>query len=334
MSLRAAGDIAAITTHPVLCSPWRVVAKATSGVSDTTTEGTTEPAAPVVSDTKIDDPVNWLIALVAIVVSIIVGTLVRRLIHRLAQRQDAVTSMVQIVARLVFGLIVAIGIAIALAQIGVDLTPLLASAGILGLTVGFALKDVAENYVSGIIMGFSNPFEPGDQVIVDDGRLEGTVEELQLRYTVVRSTDGVRILMPNSLVLKNPVENLTVNGTRRSHFTLGVDFDTDLDAARRLAVDTVKGVEGVQESPEPEAFVEELAGSWVTIRVRFWHGPRNHDRWEIRGRAITATFGAFNDAGINMPYRHRVLRLEGLESGGTDDRREVDDRSGDGSERG
>lgn len=205
---------------------------------------------------------------------------------------------------------------------------------ILGLTLGFALKDVTENYVSGVIMGFSNPFAPGDQVIIDDGRLEGTVEELQLRYTVIRSTDGVRILMPNALVLKNPLENLTVNGDRRSHFTLGVGFDTDLDAARALAVDTVTGVEGVHEAPPPEAFVEELAGSWVTIRVRFWHGPRNHDRWEVRGRAITATYTAFNEAGIDMPYRHRVLRLEGLETGGTGERRAVDDRSGDGSERG
>lgn len=297
-------------------------------------EGTGDPVAPVVTDARIEDPLNWVLAGAVVLLSILVGTLLRRLIRRMARRQDSQTSMVQVVARLVFGLVVAIGIATALTQIGVDLTPLLASAGILGLTLGFALKDVAENYVSGVIMGFSNPFAPGDQVIIDDGRLEGTVEELQLRYTVIRSTDGVRILMPNALVLKNPLENLTVNGDRRSHFTLGVGFDTDLDAARALAVDTVTGVEGVHESPPPEAFVEELAGSWVTIRVRFWHGPRNHDRWEVRGRAITATYAAFNEAGIDMPYRHRVLRLEGLETGGTGERRAVDDRSGDGSERG
>lgn len=280
---------------------------------------------------------EWLGAGVALAVAIAIATGARRIIRKFAERSDTVTSTVQIVARILYGTVVAIGVYIALSILGINLAPLLAGAGILSLVIGFALKDVAENYVAGVLMGFNNPFSPGDQIVVDDGRLEGEVEELQLRYTVIRSTDGVRVLMPNALLIKNPLENLTVNGARRSHFTVGVAFDSDLDEVRRIAVEAVSDVDGVHTIPVPEAFVEELAGSWVTIRVRFWHGARNHDRWEVRGRAITAAFTALDSAGVDMPYRHRVVQVEGLgqlPAMRNDDHHDfVDDRSGDGSER-
>lgn len=298
-------------------------------VADSMETSTTVAPSEVVQQSRIEDGTNWIVSGIILVVGILFAFQVRRLLRRLARKADAVTSTAQIVSQLVFGFIVLVALAVALNNVGIDLTPLLAGAGIIGLTIGFALKDIAENYVAGVIMGFSNPFIPGDQVIIDEGRLEGEVKELQLRYTIITSTDGVEILMPNAMVLKNPVENLTTNGRRRSFFTLGVSFDTDLDAARKLMVDTVSEVEGVSDSPAPEAFVEEVAGSWVTLRVRFWHGPRNHDRWEVRGRAITATFAAFNDAGIDMPLRTRALEVSDI----TADLRGFDDRSGDGSER-
>ena len=294
----------------------------------------------VVDEEGFSDFGNWVAAGIAVAIGVVIALLLRAAIRRLRRRSKTVTSTVQIVSQIVFAVVVAVSIYIALTIIGVDLTPLLAGAGIAGLTIGFALKDIAENYVSGILMGFNNPFSPGDEIIVDEGRLEGTVEELTLRQTIIRSSDGVRVLMPNSMVIRNPLENLTANGSRRSYFNLGVGFDTDLDEARRIAVEAVRNVPGVHDQPEPEAFVEEIGGSWVTIRVRFWHEPRSIDRWQIRGRAITAALAAVNAAGIDMPYRQQVVRVEDLDeteppprAHNTDHRGVFDDRSGDGSER-
>ncbi len=265
---------------------------------------TTEPSTSVPSSDEVVAPSrfesldNWIAAGIILAIGIAVGFGCRHLIRRWARKNDSVTSTVQIVSQLVALFIIAVALAVALGTIGVDLGPVLAGAGIVGITFGFALKDIAENYVAGVIMGFSNPFSPGDHIIVDEGNIEGTVEELQLRYTVIRGSDGVRILMPNSIVLKSPVENLTTNGRRRSTVKLKVNFGADIDTAIELALETIGEVDGVRQDPKPEGFVERVGAKTVTLRLRFWHRPSPHDGWVARSAVLDAVSAAFSDAGI------------------------------------
>ena len=276
-------------------------------------------AEKVVTDqSTFSDPSNWIAAGIVIAVGILVAFGVRAAIRRVAKRTDTVTSTVQVMSQVVMVVLVLVTISIALRTLGVDLTPVLAGAGILGIVLGFALKDVAENYVAGILMGFNNPFSPGDQVIVDDGQLEGTIEELQLRYTVIRSSDGIRILVPNSILLKNPIQNLTANGTRRSWFTVGVAFGSDIGEVRRIVQDTLTSIESVLRNPPPEVVVEELSDAWMTLRIRFWHGPTNRDHWHTRGDAIEAVFSALDAAGIDMPFPRQVVELAAAANGGAE----------------
>lgn len=250
---------------------------------------------------------EWIGAGVALVVAIVVASAARWLIRRFGQRRDTVTSTVQIMARLVFFVVVAIGVYIALRTIGLDLGPVLAGAGIVGIALAFALQDIAENYISGILMGFRNPFSPGDEIV--SGDFEGTVEELNLRYTSIRTYDGVRVLLPNGQVLKNPLTNLTVNGNRRTDFSVGVAYGTDLDHARRVLIDAVTRVDGVDGEHPVQAWVEELAASWITIRVRYWHPPRIADVWEVRNAAIVAVVHAVEEAGIDLPFERTTIDL-------------------------
>lgn len=250
---------------------------------------------------------DWVQAAIVLGVTFAVATIARGLIRRVGTRSDTVSSTVQIMARLVFALLVAIGVYIALRTIGLDLGPVLAGAGIVGIALAFALQDIAENYLSGIIMGFRNPFSPGDEIL--SGEHEGTVEELNLRYTAIRTYDGVRVLLPNGQVLKSPLTNLTVNGNRRTDFSLGVAYGTDLDRARQIAIEAVVAVDGVDEAPAPQAWVEELAASWITIRVRYWHAPRIGDMWRIRSAAIIAVVNAAERAGIDLPYERTVIEV-------------------------
>lgn len=259
----------------------------------------TDSAGPELSD--------WIGAAVAVGVALGIATGARWLIRRFGQRRDTVTSTVQIMGRLVFAIIVAIGLYIGLQIVGVDLGPVLAGAGIAGIAVAFALQDIAENYISGILMGFRNPFSPGDQI--SSGDFEGTVIELNLRYTTIRTYDGVRVLLPNGQVLKNPLTNLTANGNRRSDFTIGVAYGTDLREACRVAIETVEAVEGVDDERSAQAWVEELAASWITIRVRYWHPPRIADVWRVRSEAIIEVVDAMERAGIDMPYERTVVEV-------------------------
>lgn len=205
---------------------------------------------------------DWIEAAIALGVALAVATGARWLIRRFGSRADTVTSTVQIMARLVFSVIMAIGVYVALKLIGLDLGPVLAGAGIAGIAIAFALQDIAENYISGILMGFRNPFNPGDQVV--SGDFEGTVEELNLRYTTIRTYDGVRVLLPNAQVLSSPLTNLTVNGDRRSDFQIGVAYGTDLERARRVAIDAVHDATTQQNIDLPfEHKIVELTGPEV-----------------------------------------------------------------------
>ncbi|MFV0524850.1 MAG: mechanosensitive ion channel family protein [Acidimicrobiales bacterium] len=287
-----------------------------SGSSDPGSSSTMTPAEAV---STVEDALpsagisgsQWLIAAAVVLMGMAIGTVVRRMIRRIAQRTKAGATAVQISARIASSVIVLVAAFIALTVLGVDLGPILAGAGVLGVVLGFALKDITENYVSGVLIGFNNPFEPGDQIIINDGQLDGTVEELQLRYTVIRTGPGVRLLVPNSIVIKSPLENLTTNGTRRSEFVIGVGFDSDLDQVRELAIKTLLDVDGVLPDPRPEAYVVELAASWVNINLRFWHLHPRRVAHEVKSRAIIAVFAAMNEAGVSMPYKKVTLQIDG-----------------------
>lgn len=250
---------------------------------------------------------DGLQAAIMVVVAFAVAVGARCAIRRVGRRDDAASATVQIMARLAFAVIAAVGLYIALRTVGLDLGPVLAGAGIAGVAVAFALQDIAENYLSGTIMGFRNPFSPGDEIVSGDH--EGTVEQLNLRYTTIRTHDGVRVLLPNGAVLKNPLTNLTVNGNRRTDFTVGVAYGTDLRHARRVLIEAVAGVERVDDEPAPQAWVEELAASWINIRVRYWHPPRIADMWETRNAAIIAVVRATEAAGIELPFERTVVEL-------------------------
>ena len=246
-------------------------------------------------------------AAIIMAVAIALAAGARWLIARVGRREDSTSSAAAIMARLVFALVVAIGAYVALKSIGLDLGPVLAGAGIAGVAIAFALRDIAENYISGIIMGFRNPFSPGDQI--SSGEHEGTVEELNLRYTTIRTYDGVRVLLPNAGVLKTPLTNLTTNGNRRTDFQIGVAYGTDLELARRVAIEAVASAEGVDTEPAPQAWVEELAASWINIRVRYWHAPRIADMWEIRSAAIIRVVQATAQKGIELPFETRIVEV-------------------------
>lgn len=259
------------------------------------------------SDVGSVTPPQWVGSVVAIAVSIVVGLITRAVIRRFGHREHNGSSTVRVLAQVVFGLIVALGVYVGLRVVGIDPAPLLAGAGILGITLAFALRDIAENYISGILMGLRNPFRPGDQII--SGAFEGTVEDLNLRYTTLRTYDGVRVLLPNGQVLQSPLVNLTVNGSRRTDFALGVAYGTDLAQAARISIDAVTGIDGIDPRKETQAWVESLDASWITIRVRFWHAPEIAEMWKVRSAVIVAVTSAMDAAGIELPFERSTIEV-------------------------
>ena len=250
---------------------------------------------------------QWVAATITIAVAVILGIGGRWLIRNRARDGRKVNTALTLLARLVFGLIVALGFYVGLRIIGFDPAPLIAGAGVLGITLAFALRDIAANYISGILMGLRNPVRSGDQIISGDH--EGTVEDLNLRYTTIRTYDGVRVLLPNGMVLQSPLTNLTVNGSRRTDIPVGVAYGTDLQKARQVFIDAVSALDGIDPEHEVRAWAESLDASWITIRVRYWHAPRIADMWQMRSAAIIAVVDAATAAGIDLPFERTVFEI-------------------------
>lgn len=168
------------------------------------------------------------------------------------------------------------------------------------------------DYAAGVLLRFRRIFADGDQII--SGSFEGTVIKLSLRYTAVDTHDGLRVYLPNRDVLTLPLINITANGARRSDFAIGVAYGTDLSRALEVVIDAVRTVADVDLEHDPEAWVEELAPSWVSVRIRFWHAPRAADLWRTRSAVMTAVLGAVEEAGIELPLERSIVDVMSFDS--------------------
>lgn len=185
----------------------------------------------------------------------------------------------------------------------------LGAAGIVGLAVGFAVRDTVENWIASVLLSLRTPFLARDYVRI--GEHEGAVARLTSRATILISLDGNHIRIPNATVFKSVIVNFTRNPDRRFEFTVGVDTDLDLNEAQRTALEAVHEVPGVLDAPPATVIVETLGDSNVTLTVMAWIDQRTSDVRKVRSEAIRFVKQAFDAAGIVMPepiYRINVGR--------------------------
>ena len=181
-------------------------------------------------------------------------------------------------------------------------------AGVIGIALGFAMRDTIENYVASLLLSLRQPFRANDWVQIDT--YEGRVIRLTSRATVLMTLDGNHLRIPNGQVFKAVIVNFTRNPQRRFHFDLGVDADDDARAARQLGRDTLAGLEFVLSDPPPEARIIEVGDSNVVIRFLGWVDQRDTDWWKAQSQAIPAVKGALEDAGFGLPEPIYRLRFD------------------------
>ena len=198
-------------------------------------------------------------------------------------------------------IITSIGIIIALELLDATalVSAMLGVAGVIGIALGFAFRNIVENYLAGVLLSTRNPFAIGDFIQVDD--MTGKVMRLTSRDTVLMTLDGNHLRIPNSQIITSPMTNFSRNPLRRFEFTVGVSVDLDLLVVRQLAVATLQTMPGILAEPRPRVLVQELGDSTVTIRIFAWLDQRNTDFLKARSEAIRLVKTAFDRAGIEMP---------------------------------
>ncbi|AXI43253.1 mechanosensitive ion channel domain-containing protein [Sulfitobacter sp. SK011] len=253
-----------------------------------------------------------LIAFGVFVAVILLGFVIARLRQpweRLAPNAFIADIYRQII-RLLFligGLVIALDIVGAAAL----LSGILGAAGIVGLAIGFAVRDTVENFIASIMLSIRQPFRPNDTVEIEGDT--GKVIRLTSRATILLSFDGNHIRIPNATVFKSRIVNFSRNAERRFTFALTVAPDTDLDEARRLAADTLIALPFVLKSPEASAWIESVDDFWVTLNMAAWINQNETDIVLARSEAIRLTQAAFDSADMSAPVpSYRIENFDGV----------------------
>lgn len=233
-----------------------------------------------------------------------------------AQQTESDRSTEILIGRLGYGGVWVLGSVIALGVLGLNFGALLGALGLTSVAIGFSLKDVLSNYISGVILLAARPFGINDQVVI--GEYEGTIAQIDLRATTMRTYDGRLVYIPNQKVFSASIINNTASPRRRSAVTVGIDYDADIATAIQAIHRVTNNIEGVEKDPPPEVLVRELAASTVNLEVRFWVDSRRAGYLTMTSKVVVGIKEGLQQANIEMPteiytlvFRNSPLQAEG-----------------------
>ena len=229
-----------------------------------------------------------------------------------AQQTEGDSSTEILIGRLSYGGVWVVGFVIALGVMGLDFGALLGALGLTSVAIGFSLKDVLSNYISGVILLAARPFRIHDQVVIDD--YEGTITQIQLRATTMKTYDGRLVYIPNQEVFQASIINNTASPKRRSSVMVGIDYGEDINNAIAIVSQTLAKIETVETEPTPDILVNELAASTVNLEIRFWVDSRRAGFLATTSKVTQAVKEALEAANIEVPTDIYTLILRELPS--------------------
>jgi small-conductance mechanosensitive channel len=252
---------------------------------------------------------NIFLALIVFILFFFAARWLKKLVKRLTRRHRQARNLGMVLGRLAQGVVILIGLFVALSiiiptfRVG-DLVQLL---GISGVAIGFAFRDILQNFLAGILILLTEPFQIDDQIVFND--FEGTVENIETRATTIRTYDGRRIVIPNSELFINSVTVNTAFDSRRMEYDVGIGYGDNIDEAKRLMLEAIYSVDEVLRDPAPDVLALELAESSVNIRARWWiKPPRRIDDLRSRDKVISAIVQKlYVENGIDLPYPTRQI---------------------------
>ena len=250
---------------------------------------------------------DWAIAGGTFILGLIIARIVGSFVRRAVDKTPASEFVGLFLSRMAVGVIGFLGFYFALQSLGVPLGPLVGALGIAGLALAFAFQDILENVIAGLLMIMRRPIGIGDEVATND--FEGVVKDVTLRAVELTTLDGKTVYIPNSLVWKTPVVNITLTPERRTTLEVGVSYDSDLDRVKALLEEIVPQIDGVLAEPPARAMVYQFGASSIDFAVRYWHESDTATMWRVRDEVARQVKRSFDEAGIEIPFPQRVVHL-------------------------
>jgi small conductance mechanosensitive channel len=251
---------------------------------------------------------NLVVAALLLLIFAAVGWGLQKAVRRWGERSDRANLGAVLGSFLKWAVILA-GMLVALVIVLPTFRPgdLVAGLGITSVAIGFAFKEILQNWLAGLLLLIRRPFRVGDEIVVNG--YEGRVEWIETRATMIRTYDGRRAIIPNAEVFTNAVTVNTAFPKRRSELEVGIGYGDRIAEAREVIRSALEGLDGVEQDPAPEVLPWELGGSAVILKVWWWTDSRRTSVVHAQAAAVEAIKLALDRAGIDMPFPTQVTLL-------------------------
>jgi len=248
---------------------------------------------------------NVLTALLIFAISYYAGVWLSRLLNRVLTRQNAEPGVSHLLSQILKWSIIALGFITALQRF-FNVTAFLTGLGIIGFTIGFALQNIMQNFVSGVILLVQQPFKVGDDVNISG--FEGNVQKIGLRTTEVRLRNGLLAFLPNAEVLAQPILNLSRANGFRVELPVSIPYEADTEEVRAIILAEIKSIPGCLETPAPQVLYHTFGHSSIDLNVLFWINNRVTDANISKDLALTKIKHTFETLGVDVPYPAQVIK--------------------------
>ncbi|HEY5654479.1 MAG TPA: mechanosensitive ion channel domain-containing protein [Woeseiaceae bacterium] len=246
-----------------------------------------------------------LLALAIFIIGRRVARLITNALHKVMQKQEIDKTLETFVCNFAYMIMLAFVVIAAINQVGVQTTSLIAVMGAAGLAVGLALQGSLSNFAAGVLIVLFRPYRVGD--FVEAAGIAGTVEQVQILTTILRTGDNKQIVVPNKQIMDSIITNYSRKETRRIDLVIGVSYDDDLDKVRGILRNLVDADERILKDPECLIAVAELADSSVNFYLRPW--VASGDYWTVRFDLIENIKKTFDQQGVQIPFPQRDVHI-------------------------
>ena len=252
-----------------------------------------------------------LIGALSVIVTVIAALWLGSSVEARLMGAESLTANSRVVlVRVLKAVLLVVAVLVALSSVGIDLTVLSVFGGALGVGLGLGLQRIASNYVSGFIILLDRSLSIGDMITVD--KFYGRVAQINTRYTVIKALDGTETVLPNEMLVSAPVINHSLTSREvRVVVKVAIAYSSDLDQALQILNDCARQQSRVLDSPEPGAFVTGFGADGVDLEVGFWIRDPEEGTLAVRSAIARAVLQRFADAGVEIPYPRRDVRLIG-----------------------
>lgn len=248
--------------------------------------------------------------LVGILILLLVGLFIIRttlkVIRTRFEKRNVDKSLRGFLLSIIKFVLYAVLILMVVQNLGLETTAILGALSGVVLAVGLALQGSLANFAGGVLVLLFRPYEVGDYIENNSGT-DGTVEKIDLLYTTLTTSAGIKVFSPNGALANSVIRNFTKISTRRIEYIVGIGYEANIKTAREVIINTIKKDSRIIESPAPDVFVSELADSSVNLTIRAWAARENY--WPARFALQEEIKVALDQAGINIPFPQRDIHI-------------------------